>query len=228
MLRLAAAWIGLLALALAAGFVLKAHGGPDWSALQWVLRHRSIGVRDAAKQVTNLGGTLFLTGLFVVTVAALAMRGRNRDALLVALASPGMSLMVSVVKSLVARPRPAGEHLVHVITHSWPSGHAADSAALYGILAVLLARDATRGRRIALWAGTLVLVAAIGATRPILGVHYLSDVAGGWILAALWVTAVVRALQPRNRAPSGSQSGSGTTSPPTQRSNTSTSTRAPG
>lgn len=94
-------------------------------------------------------------------------------------------LLETVLKVAVHRPRPELPHLVSAGGYSFPSGHSFVSFVLYGYLALLLGRLAPRSR----WARvSLLLVAAgIGLSRVYLGVHYPTDVLGGWVLGAAWL-----------------------------------------
>jgi undecaprenyl-diphosphatase len=88
------------------------------------------------------------------------------------------------------RPVPFFVALPH--TYSFPSGHALFSFCFYGVLAGLLA-DRTRSRtaRIYLRLAAAVLIAAIGLSRIYLGVHYPTDVLGGYLAAAVWVSSMI-------------------------------------
>jgi undecaprenyl-diphosphatase len=94
-------------------------------------------------------------------------------------------------KYWVARPRPDLEpHLAIVKTSSFPSGHAANSMILCLTLALALASD-TRRRYLALCAALLISF-LIGLSRVMLGVHWPSDVIGGWAFGMLWVLLTLR------------------------------------
>ncbi|HEY3611431.1 MAG TPA: phosphatase PAP2 family protein, partial [Pseudonocardiaceae bacterium] len=83
----------------------------------------------------------------------------------------------TAVKALVDRSRPVFGHPVATAGGAaFPSGHTAGSAALYGILVLLLVRRAL------VTVAATVFVLAVGASRVVLGVHYLSDVVGGLAL----------------------------------------------
>jgi undecaprenyl-diphosphatase len=87
------------------------------------------------------------------------------------------------------RPTPFFGPLPH--TYSFPSGHAMFSVCFYGVLAGLVA-DRTNSRviKICIWLLAVVLIAAIGLSRIYLGVHYPTDVLGGY-LAAVWVSSTI-------------------------------------
>ncbi len=96
----------------------------------------------------------------------------------------------------IGRIRPAeNQHLVEVQTLSFPSGHLANSMVVYVLLAVFLIRDEAKRR----WAvgAAILLSLLIGTSRVLLGVHWPSDVAGGWAFGLLWVLAVVHWARPR-------------------------------
>jgi len=117
-------------------------------------------------------------------------------------AAPLVSLGVAAVcaaalKVLVARARPdLPLRLLNETQHSFPSGHAADSTALFVSLAIVLAVVVLRrplARMLAIVVG-LAIPAVIGVTRLELGVHWPSDVIAGWALGTLAAVAVTSAL----------------------------------
>jgi undecaprenyl-diphosphatase len=94
--------------------------------------------------------------------------------------------LVEAQKYGIARLRPEDEvHLVPVSTPSFPSGHAASSMIVYLTLALVLA-SGTRWKWPAV-AAALVLSFCIGLSRIMLGVHWPTDVIGGWAFGLLWV-----------------------------------------
>lgn len=107
----------------------------------------------------------------------------------------GGGLLSTVVKSAVGRRRPLLPHPVaHASSASFPSGHALGSVVGVGaLLLVVLPLLPPARRRLAVVAGVL-LVLAVGAARLGLGVHYLSDVLGGWLLGAGWLAATTAAF----------------------------------
>ena len=133
------------------------------------------------RMVTELGGWKVLIGLTALAFVYLMIRRRALDAWFLLGVVLGVRALVEVQKLAFARPRPEVRHLAEVSSYSFPSGHAANALATYAALAVLLAFGT--------WprVGVAVLVGAIGVSRVLLGVHWPSDVLGGWALAAFWL-----------------------------------------
>jgi undecaprenyl-diphosphatase len=135
-----------------------------------------------ARIVTNIGGWQVLTLITLAACAALAIQQRARAILpLLAIIYLGR-IAVEAQKMLFARDRPdLLDRLVEVTSLSYPSGHAANSAITF--LALALAFGG--GRALLLLALTSTFL--IGLSRIALGVHWPSDVVGGWAFAALWL-----------------------------------------
>lgn len=101
----------------------------------------------------------------------------------------GVRFMNRVLKSIFERPRPHLHHLVHVGYYSFPSGHAMSSMAFYGFLAYLVhVRFKKAGMRSAgVWISAGSLIVLIGLSRIYLGVHYPTDILGGFFAGACWL-----------------------------------------
>ena len=144
-----------------------------------------------ARIFTALGEPTVLIAACVACALWLWFTGRGRLGLvllLVALVGRGLS---EAQKYSIARVRPDLEpHLVAVKTSSFPSGHATSSMIFYLALALALAAQ-TRWYRAAV-AGAILLSLLIGASRVMLGVHWPSDVIGGWSFGMLWVLLALR------------------------------------
>ena len=147
--------------------------------------------------LTNLGARAFLIPAGIVAAALLLWNRKRREAALLGAAVTGGTLVSEALKLLFRRARPDpffGFEAPH--SYAFPSGHAVSSVCFYGVLALLLAQTLrSRGARAALWTVAVALAGLVGLSRVYLGVHYPSDVLGGYALAVVWVAAV-RALLP--------------------------------
>ncbi len=154
---------------------LRDWGGPSW-------------LPKVAADVTALGGGVILTIVVLLATGLLAVQRLWLSAAATLAASISGGLVVSLVKTEVARPRPdLVDHLVQVSNMSFPSGHSANSAIVYLTLAGLASQvtvSAAARRYILVIA--ILMVGAIGCSRVYLGVHWPSDVLAGWSFGTLW------------------------------------------
>ena len=129
----------------------------------------------------------------VVLLVARGLLSANRrpQARLLVLANLWGTVLLYALKLAIHRPRPDGLPPLIFLSFSFPSGHAFLSLVAYGTIAWLTGpRKATRTQHgIAVCA--MVLVLLIGLSRIYLGVHYLSDVIGGYAAAMAWLGASI-------------------------------------
>ena len=206
---LTAGLVVLIAVGWALGAVVHdatASGGVnrlDQSVLDWFVEHRQPWVNTAMRVATTLGSSAFLIPLLLAVSAWYWRRGgTTRPFLLLALAYGGSYLVSQSVKVLVGRPRPpAGVVIGHYSGYAFPSGHATESAAVYLMLAVVLAAAMPPGgRRVAVRVAAVLVVTLVGITRMYLAAHWLTDVLAGWCFGTLWVLLVV-AVVPEHPQP---------------------------
>lgn len=196
-LRLASAILILSALWLT--MLLSGGGALDRAVYEALYAgHRPVLIA-LARFFTALGEPTVLIAASVVCALWLWHAGRGRLGLvllLVAMVGRGLS---EVQKYWIARPRPGLEpHLVVVKTSSFPSGHATSSMIFYLALALALTAHLPWHRRAA--AGAVLLSLLIGTSRVMLGVHWPSDVVGGWSFGMLWVLLTLRPAERLLRA----------------------------
>jgi undecaprenyl-diphosphatase len=145
-------------------------------------------VVSVVKAVTWLGSSGVLWTLIAIAVAGLAIRRRWRLAVYLLVTGAGALTLDPVLKALVGRLRPVVAHPVaYGNGNSFPSGHALGSIVCYGALFLVFLPAARGTWRRVLTAVTVTLIAAIGVSRLLLGVHYLSDVLGAWALGITWL-----------------------------------------
>jgi len=176
----------------------------DDLSLRWLALHRTTGLTTVALQATALGSGVVLVVVVVVGASFLWLTRHRHSAYLLLASFFGAWLLNVMLKDVFERPRPlVVPHLTGVASTSFPSGHAMSSMAAYGAIALLVTRleDSRRAQRFT-WALAALLVLAIGASRVYLGVHYPSDVLGGYAAGLTWVAfaaAGMRALRYFNR-----------------------------
>lgn len=168
----------------------------------WLVAHRTPALTQVMRVVTEFGSAWFVISLLVVATVVVVVRRWSRSVVLVpVLSAAGTTFLVTVVKLMIARPRPSVGSVVAVANgFSFPSGHSAQAVATYGALAWLVARGlAGRSSRVAAWLAAAVMVLLIGVSRMYLGVHWLSDVIGGYTIGACWLVLVVTAVTATQR-----------------------------
>lgn len=142
----------------------------------------------AIDDITALGGTTVLSLMTIMVTGYLLLARRTAIAVFTLASVAGGWALSAVLKLGVARPRPdIVPHLVEVYDLSFPSGHAMVSAATYLTLGALLSRaEPTRITRLYTIGVAVFLTFIIGLSRVYLGVHYPTDVLGGWCAGATW------------------------------------------
>jgi undecaprenyl-diphosphatase len=140
---------------------------------------------------------LLVTGLLALLMIA---RRDFRPVLLFLAISLSGRLVLNLQKAWIGRPRPdAHLHLIGTRTDSFPSGHAACAVMVWLTLALLIPEDA-HWRRPAIVAAAFLSFLS-GLSRPMLGVHYPSDVIAGWCFGLFWVLLLIRLTAAPLRTP---------------------------
>ncbi|MBW0102508.1 phosphatase PAP2 family protein [Pseudonocardia sp. KRD291] len=174
----------LVAVAFTGGLLADDRGLLDGAAAG-----RSPGLTTAAVVLTTVGNTAAMAVLAVVVGGVLFVRGRRAEGVYLVATMGSASVVFTVVKNLLDRPRPPAElQVLRETNESLPSGHATMSATVIGAIVILAwPHLAALGRALAVVAAVL-WVGAVGATRIYLGVHWFSDVLAGWTLGLGWAS----------------------------------------
>jgi len=172
------------------------HQGPaatlDLRLAQWLHAHASPAATEALLAVTRMHAPAGIAVLATGMAIYMALKRDHYWLLAVLLTIPAGMILNVLLKDLFARSRPVFDQpLVVLATYSFPSGHAAYSTMLYGLLAAYVAHRVDR------WQWRLFSVLACGAvvvlvafSRLYLGAHYLSDVLAGISEGLAWLALV--------------------------------------
>jgi undecaprenyl-diphosphatase len=193
-LILLALCIALLILTFA---VIKVHAAAavDLAIVKTVFGMRSAWGVAVFAAFTSLGDTLSVGLVLCAACLILALKKRDRAYIIgLAVAVGGAKLTEIVMKIAIERARPDGFALFHLDTYSFPSGHATGAMALYGFVAYILC--ALYPRKRVLWiAPASFIIFMIGASRVYLGVHFPSDVLGGFLVGSIWILIGISAVK---------------------------------
>lgn len=177
------------------GPLLRVDDGVAESVRGWMARQPA-WFAQVVRAVSDAGKPPYLTALAGFATLYVLLRDRVRLAVFVVTTALLGSVLNSTVKVLVGRPRPdAAAALAEAHGKSFPSGHAMLSTVVYGVLLLAFLPAVPRRARPYAIGGTALLVLAIAASRVALGVHFLSDVAGGLLLGLAWLAASVAAFR---------------------------------
>ncbi|MBO0935022.1 phosphatase PAP2 family protein [Fibrella sp. HMF5335] len=190
---------GLLGLLLGTGMLLSevaeniANAEPmvqiDGQFTHWLFQGRSSRLSQLLFGITWFGSRFATVGFTLIGSIVLLWQRQRRNALILWLLLGGVSLFVQVGKRTFIRARPQQVAYYPEVGYSFPSGHSAVSMTLYGLLAywaIRRLRSATARLLTGLIAVCLIL--AVGFSRIYLGVHFLSDVLGGYLLGIGWLS----------------------------------------
>ena len=143
--------------------------------------------------VTVFGSAAALVPI-VAVVGLVLLRRRHTWAPLgfLVAAYGGAAVAYHLVKRLVGRPRPPLPLRIAAASGSaFPSGHAAQSAAVYAALVAVAVTSSSPARRVVSWIAAGVAIILIGVSRLYLGVHWATDVIVGWAVGLGWVLVLV-------------------------------------
>lgn len=132
-----------------------------------------------------IGEPQFVVTVAIVLMAYLAWRVKNyRAMLLVVFTFAAGNVLNQLLKKWVQRPRPEIED--QLTSFSFPSGHAMTGILYLFTTAYILAEHNSKGRKVLLWLGAILLTVLIGLSRVAGARHFASDVLAGWSIGYTW------------------------------------------
>ncbi|WP_179273966.1 phosphatase PAP2 family protein [Rhodococcoides fascians] len=164
--------------------------GADAPVTRWFVDHRSPALDELATSITTAGGPAETAALGLLIGVISVWRTKHYGPVLVMLVTVGSaSMLCTIVKLIVGRERPPQAIQLMLETDaSFPSGHVTGTAALLMVLALMAGARRSRAVRTLFFGIALALTVAVACTRMYLGVHWLTDVVAGALLAAGAVT----------------------------------------
>ncbi len=144
---------------------------------------------EIARDVSALGSFTVTLAFSLFALGYLSLVRQRLAALFLTISVLGGAALNTILKHIIERPRPdILPHATEVFTSSFPSAHATMSVVTYLTLAILAARwQPQRPRQTYILVVATLFIIGIGLSRPILGVHYPTDLLGGWSIGAAWV-----------------------------------------
>jgi undecaprenyl-diphosphatase len=178
---------------------------PAWevSVMKWMAEHRTSFMDDVMRTITVFGSPAFT--FIVLGIAAAATYVLMRSPMwfafmLLCMAAP--ALFDRFLKQLVERPRPNFSRALDVSGFGFPSGHATSAATVAAALLVLVVVVGPARAGVFAWVASIGFALLVGVSRVYLGVHWPTDVLGGYVLGAGWVAICAFACSVLWAAPS--------------------------
>jgi membrane-associated phospholipid phosphatase len=163
----------------------------------WFGHERQPAMTVLLDTATNIGGSIGLGSIVAVVAVILFARKERVSAIFVVVTAGTGALLNLGLKMIFARARPDLTSAISVARgYSFPSGHAMGSFITFGAIAYIVLRQPWPwGAKSAGLAIAMTLVVLVGLSRVYLGVHWASDIAGGWSAGTVWLASAVAAFE---------------------------------
>ena len=150
-------------------------------------------VTPIAKFITNFGGAIFLS---IATVMLFLLIKNKKIGLSIISNIVIITILNQLLKRILQRPRPTEFRIIEETGYSFPSGHSMVSMAFYGYLIYLIYRY-IKNKYVKWTLITIlsILICLIGISRIYLGVHYTSDVLGGFLLSISYLVVYISSIK---------------------------------
>jgi membrane-associated phospholipid phosphatase len=177
----------------------------DVQIAHWFHAQASAGMTRAMLFISYLHGMVGGPIIAVLLMVYFYVRREHYWMIATIAVVPGGMLLNVLLKYVFHRARPSfDDPLLTLSTYSFPSGHTANAALLYGLMACwVVVHHRANGTRVAVVAFAVLMVALVGISRMYLGVHYLSDVLAASAAACCWLSICITAVSTLRRRQAG-------------------------
>ncbi len=164
----------------------------DQSIMDLVHANNNIIVIRIMEVISFLGSEVFLFPVMGTAIAYFTIKKRYYIAGLLLVSSLGSFIVNYILKQIFQRPRPFEYFLVEQGGLSYPSGHSMVSMTMFLTIAYLLTRKRMNGRyKKRIWIAVFIYILLMGISRVFLGVHWPSDIIGGYAAGYLFFEAYI-------------------------------------
>ena len=150
-------------------------------------------VTPVAKVITNFGGAIALSLIAIISLITIKDKKIGLSICLNLIIATALNILL---KNILQRPRPTEFRLINESGYSFPSGHSMVSMAFYGFIIYLIYKY-VKNKKIR-WTLIIILsllIFSIGISRIYLGVHYTSDVLGGFLISISYLVVYTRIIK---------------------------------
>ena len=192
----------VLLVGIGSGFVLHAFVGTgpttfDRGVTDWFVDQRTPTRTDTVLAIQGAGRSSVLVALAVVGLALMFSPAFRPLGGFLVVVGIGAQVLINIAKPVVGRIRPPHSlQLEPIVTGAFPSGHAIITTVVAAATAVAIGQARRRRLPPIAWVGAAVFTGCVGVSRVYLGVHWITDVVGGWALGFAWVLLLARVWFP--------------------------------
>ena len=160
----------------------------DRAIQQLIRKDMCSGLTKFFKHVSNFGGVHYIVVMVTVILVIFLIKKWYAEAIFLVVNVITAPILVTILKYVYDRQRPSLTHLVVENGLSFPSGHATASVMLYiSLMIICRQRIKQHYLKYILLFIAVVMIVLIGMSRIYLGVHYPTDILGGWLLSGSWL-----------------------------------------
>ena len=163
----------------------------DEKIYSFISKFISNNITTAVKFITFLGSATVVIG---VTVLSLIFIKDKKVGLFMSIDLVVITIFQYILKFVFQRNRPIGINLIEETSYSFPSGHSLTAMAFYGFIIYLIYKSNLKYKKIYVIALS-ILILLIGLSRVYLGVHFITDVLGGFTFSLFYVIIFINTIK---------------------------------